>query len=135
MGLGLMLGLSRVTVESFSIVRACSVANSKPSVGESEGGRLVGAALDRIMGPGVGVKVGSDGTTSTDTLLLTRTFGPELPTNKNVITVTEATIATAAIVALVVTNMPILAVTAMATVPAAVAAGASVGMDASIAIH
>jgi hypothetical protein len=126
-------------IAGFAVVSTCSVPRAKPSRGTSEDGRLVGAALDRLMGPSAvpktgivfglsivnaaGAKVGSDDTTST-TKRFTGTLGmsPELPMNKTVITAAETTIAMAAIVTLVAIDISFFPVAAVAIVPAPVAA-------------
>jgi hypothetical protein len=138
-------------LEGFAVVSSCSVSGSRPFVGASEDGRLVGAVLDRIMGPSAvpktgrmlglsgvnatGAKVDSDdGSFSVRFLIGLRDLSPKLPTKKTCTTAAEATIATAAIATLVATDMQGFPAAAMAIVPAAVAADAPVNTDASIAI-
>jgi hypothetical protein len=125
------VGLDVGARAGFAVVCSCSVAGAKLAEGASEDGRLVGAALDRIVGlvfvlsrfNATGKKVGSDDSTSIKKRLTEPlNVPPELPIYNTVKTAAEATIATAAIVTLVTIDMAVFPVAAVAIVPAPVAA-------------
>jgi hypothetical protein len=102
-------------------LEARAFVGAKPVEGTSEDGRLVGAALGRIMGPSAdatGAKVGSDDSTSIK-IRLTEPLdvSPDLPMYKKLRTAAEATIAMAAIITLVATDMAVFSAAAVAIVP------------------
>jgi hypothetical protein len=137
------VGLDVGATAGFAVVRSCSVAGVKLSEGATEDGRLVGAALNRIVGlvfglsrvNATGAEVGSDDSTSIKKRL-TEPLGmsAKLSIHKTVITAAEATIATAAMVTFLATDMPFFPLAALAIVPAPVAADAPVEMAAWTAI-